>query len=106
MGNWNSVYAFEYKTMTPAVLKDIMVEAGVHMYTGEESPVYANERLLALHFKTGGAKTVRLPRACSKVVDVLSGKIVATDAAEFAYDFATPDTVLFEVFERREEESD
>jgi len=97
MDGWSSVYSFEYKTMTPAAMKSIMQEAGVHMYTDDLNPVYANQRLLAIHFKTGGAKTVHLPRKFGKVMDVYSGKVVAENTSEFTYEFASPDTVLFEL---------
>lgn len=97
MNGWTSVYAFEYGTMTPEVLKAIMKRAGVHLYTDGPEPVYANQRLLAIHTKDGGEKTVRLPRSCSKVIDVIRGATVAQNASEFVYRFATPDTALFEL---------
>ncbi len=94
---WTSVYSFEYGTLTPAALQKIMKDAGVHLYVDAETPVYANERLLAIHVKEGGPTKVRLPRAFSRVVEVVSGTVVAEDAAEFTYPFATPDTALFEL---------
>lgn len=97
MEGWTSVYAFEYKTMTPATLRDIMRRAGVHLYTEDETPVYANQRLLAIHVKEGGPKKIALPRAHARVVDVLKGTTVAEHAAEFTYHFAAPDTALFEL---------
>ena len=32
MDGWTSVYAYEFKTMTPAVLREILHAAGVHLY--------------------------------------------------------------------------
>lgn len=97
MGSWNSVYSFKYDTMTPTVLKEIMKNAEVHMYSDEEIPVYANERLIAVHFKQGGKKKISLPGSCKRIVDVYSNRTVAEDVTEFFYDFKTPDTVLFEI---------
>ncbi|MGI6574194.1 MAG: hypothetical protein ACOX19_12565 [Fermentimonas sp.] len=97
MDNWNSVYAYEYATVSPAVLKEIMKNAEVHMYINEESPVYANERLLSVHFKEGGRKKIYLRKSCKKVVDVYNNKVVAKNCREFDYNFASPDTVLFEI---------
>ena len=97
MDGWTSVYAFEYDTMTPTVIRDILRKAGVHFYVEKEIPVYTNERLLAVHCKTGGKKTVALPRTCKQIVNVLTGQTVAQDADTFTYDFQTPDTVLFEL---------
>ena len=96
-GKWKSVYAYEFKTMTPSVLKEIIRKAGVHMYTQEENPVYANERLLAVHFKEGGKKNISLPRSFRKVVDVISEKVVAEKASGFFCEFSTPDTKIFEL---------
>jgi hypothetical protein len=94
---WTSVYSFEYKTMTPAVLQNVMRAAGVHIYVDGEVPVYANRRLLAVHVKDGGERRVSLPGKTRKVVDVLTGETVAEDAAAFTYRFRTPDTALFEL---------
>ena len=94
-----NIYAYEYKTMTPAALREILHAAGVHLYIEGENPVFANQRLLAVHCKTGGEKTVALPRSYRKVVDVLSGTIVAEDSSSFVHRFRTPDTTLFELVE-------
>ena len=67
------------------------------MYTQEENPVYANERLLAIHFKEGGKKRISLPRSFRKVVDVINDKIVAEKSSGFSYEFSTPDTKIFEL---------
>ncbi len=100
MDGWSSVYSFEYGTMTPGVLREILRRAGVHLYVKGENPVYANERLLAIHCKTGGEKTVSLPQTCGKVVDILTGTTVAENTSAFTYRFESPDTVLFELVTR------
>jgi len=97
MDGWTSVYAFEYKTMTPAVLRQVLRRSGVHLYTEGEDVVYANQRLLAIHCKTGGEKSVSLPRDYGRVVDALTGTAVADNTAAFTYRFESPDTVLFEL---------
>lgn len=97
MGGWTSVYAFEYQTMTPAAIREILRRAGVHLYVEGEDPVYANRRLLAIHCQAGGEKRIALPRVCKRVVDVLKGVTVAEQAAAFTYRFESPDTVLFEL---------
>ncbi len=94
---WTSVYSFEYKTMTSAAMREMVRRAGVHLYTDGDDPVYANQRLLAIHVKEGGEKKVHLPRVCKKVVDVINGKVVAENVSDFIYPFLTPDTALFEL---------
>jgi len=97
MNGWTSVYAFEYKTMTSDVLKDILRKAGVHLYTDGPEPVYANQRLLAIHTKDGGEKVVSLPRECAAVRDVYAGKTIPVTNRTFTYFFKAPDTALFEL---------
>ncbi len=97
MNGWKSVYCYEYQTITPALLKDIMRNAGVHMFTDEENPVYANKKLLALHFKEGGEKKIYLPERCRKIVDVLNHKEIARNCTSFRFTFASPDTAIFEM---------
>ncbi|MDX9793919.1 MAG: hypothetical protein RBU24_10460 [Kiritimatiellia bacterium] len=97
MDGWTSVYAFEYKTLTPFALREIMRRAGVHLYVEGENPVFANARLLAVHCKEGGEKKISLPQSCKKVVDVLTGTTIAENATSFTYRFEKPDTALFEL---------
>jgi hypothetical protein len=97
MGGWRSVYCHDYKTMTPAVLKEITRAAGVHQYTDEPTPVYSNGKLLAIHVKDGGPKRVYLPSQCRKVIDLFNDKVVAENVKEFTYEFQSPDTAIFEL---------
>ena len=62
-------------------------------------PVYANTKLVSIHLAKGGKKKVSLPKKYTKVVEVFSNKVVAQNTDSFEYEFATPDTVLFELFE-------
>ncbi len=97
MNGWKSVYAFDYKVYTPAALRQLMKEADVHIYTEDEAPVYANEKLLAIHFKEGGNKKISLPRSCKRISNLLSGEVVAKKKSVFSYHFQTPDTVIFKL---------
>ncbi|MBU2904103.1 hypothetical protein KO529_04845 [Arenibacter algicola] len=97
MKGWKSVYAFKFETLTSTAMKKIMRDAGVHLYTDEENPVYANERLLAVHFKEGGKRKISLPKSCKKVINVYDNKVVGRNCSDFIYDFSSPDTVLFEI---------
>ena len=97
MDGWTSVYAYDYRKLTAEKFVEILTAAGCHRWTDVPSAVVANERLLSVHVKDGGRMKVRLPRACAKVVDLLSGETVATDAASFDCEFASPDTRIFEM---------
>lgn len=97
MKRWKSVYAFKYETLTSSAMKKIMQDAGVHMYSDEEVPVYANERLLAIHMDQGGEKNFTLPANVDKVKELYTGKVMSVKKRKFKYNFLTPDTALFEI---------
>lgn len=93
---WRSVYVYDYRTLTEAKTAEILKAAGCHFWTDRPTPVVANDHLLSVHVKEGGRWTVRLPKPCAKVVDLLNDRVVATDCTEFTDDFASPDTKIYE----------
>ena len=95
MDGWKSVYICDYKGATAEVVRKIAEEAGVHFYVEELLPIRATENLLMVHVKDGGKKKITLKKKYSKVTELYTNKIVATNASEFEYDFASPDTALF-----------
>ena len=97
MGDWNSVYVRDVKSLDSATLRKIAEEAGVHIYVDGLSPIFSNENLVCVHVKDGGQKSVSLPKKCAKVTELYTGKVVAENTDEFEYDFKTPDTALFEL---------
>lgn len=99
MGGWTSVYAHDYKDITAELIRTLGKEAGVHFYVEGLIPVRGNDRLLLVHVKDGGKKKVSLKKKYSKVVELYSNKVVAQNASEFEYDFASPDTALFELID-------
>jgi len=94
---WTSVYAGSYEALTPAVLRQAAVAAGVTIYCEEAVPVYANERLVAIHMAQGGEKTITLPVSCREVKELYTGRAVPVSDKKFRYTFAAPDTALFEL---------
>ncbi|MDO5317967.1 MAG: hypothetical protein Q4G65_05010 [bacterium] len=95
--DWLSIYAYDYRNLTTDKLRVLARTAGVHFWTEEPVPVVANERFFSVHVKEGGAKTLHLPRRCAKVVELMTDRVVAENTDEFTYDFASPDTALFEM---------
>ncbi len=94
---WTAVYAAGYTNLTPQVLKKAARDAGVTIYCEDEVPVFANEKLVAIHMAQGGAKTITLPGACREVRELYTGRVVPVQGRQFPYTFATPDTALFEL---------
>ena len=97
MDGWKSVYASEAKMFTKEAIREVCEKAGVHFYLDEMLPVFANERLISVHCKDGGVRTVRLPKKASKVVDLLTGEVVAKNTKSFKIEMASPDTKLYEI---------
>lgn len=95
--HWVAIYSLNYDTVTPKILKHIATEAQVTIYCNDEIPVFANEKLVAIHTAEGGEKTVTLPVICKEVRELYSGKTLPVYNYEFIYDFSTPDTALFEI---------
>ena len=60
-------------------------------------PVFANEKLIAIHTLEGGKKTVTLPVKCKEVRELYTNKVVPVKKQQFVYDFSAPDTALFEI---------
>lgn len=96
---WRSVYVSKYDDLTPAVLREAAVAAGVTIYCDDPVPVYANERLVAIHMAAGGEKTITLPTDCREVRELYTGKTIPVENRRFTYPFQTPDTALFELVE-------
>ena len=94
---WTAVYAASHADVTPQVLKKAAAGAGVTMYCVDEVPVFANERLVAVHTATGGERTITLPRACREVRELYTDRVIPVRDRQFRYSFATPDTTLFEL---------
>ena len=94
---WRSVAISNHDDATVAVLRDLARRAGVLRYVEDGSPVYASERLVAVHSKEGGVKRIALPRKVAKVTEAFSGRVVAENVQTFDYDFQAPETALFEL---------
>jgi hypothetical protein len=95
--NWLSAYVPDYDTLSPAILKQLANETGVTIYCQEEIPVYANERLVAIHTAEGGHKTISLPCACDSVTELYTGLKITVEDKCFTYEFKSPDTAVFNI---------
>ncbi len=95
MGGWTSVYARDHRLYTPEKLRDIIMKVGVSLWASRPTPIFANDRFIAVHTKEGGRITVHLPRRVARVIDLLTDRVVSKDATSFEAEFAAPDTRLF-----------
>lgn len=94
---WKSIYVHRYEDITPQMLRDAASKAGVNLYLDESAAVFANERLLAVHVANGGTKTISLPTECARARELFTDRSIPVSNKKFQYEFATPDTALFEL---------
>jgi hypothetical protein len=94
---WKAVYVPSYEGLTPQALRKVAVDAGVTIYCKDAVPVYANERLVAIHVAAGGEKRLTLPSDCRRVRELYTGRVIPVTGRQFSYQFNTPDTALFEL---------
>jgi hypothetical protein len=94
---WKSVYVPDYEQITPQTLRQTALEAGVTIICQDAVPVYANERLLAIHMAQGGQKNITLPCDCRQVRELYTGQVIPVTERHFSYTFKTPDTAFFEM---------
>lgn len=94
---WKAVYVPGYEDLTPQVLRRVAVEAGVTIVCEDAVPVYANERLVAIHTAQGGQKRITLPGDCRHVRELYTGQEIPVTNRRFSYTFDTPGTALFEL---------
>ncbi|MFA6176520.1 MAG: hypothetical protein WC765_08090, partial [Phycisphaerae bacterium] len=94
---WTAVYASGYDEVTPETLRQAAVAAGVTIYCQDAVPVFANERLVAVHMSQGGEKTIALPCECVQVKELYTGQVIPVANRCFTYEFQSPDTALFEL---------
>ena len=96
---WRSVYVpgYDKALLDAEAMAALLKRAGAHSYADYPAVVHANTRLFSVHLKDGGKRVVRLPRRAERVMELISGRTVAEDADSFEYNFASPDTRIFEI---------
>lgn len=76
------------------MLVSLAKRAGGHLSSDSSDPVDANDRLVALHARFEGMKTIRLPRR-TDVYDVFGGRMIAHGVDSFSFDAPLHSSWLF-----------
>lgn len=97
LDGYTSYYLHKYADLTPEILKDIAKECGVRVTTEEKIPVYAEGNLLAVHTAEGGVLNLSVDEKYTEAEELFTGKISEIKGGKFNYEFASPDTALFEL---------
>ncbi len=81
------------RAWTPAELRTVWKNAGVHVWLDEDDVLYAKRGWLMIHTLTGGRREVRLPFA-ARVDDVFEDRLVADGADRIVLDLPPRSTTL------------
>jgi hypothetical protein len=90
---WRSIWTGA-PALPSTVLRKMLREAGVHIYTGTGDQAFAVNDLLAVHACFSGTRTIELPCTC-EVVDALSGETTANLCSSFDWKASRADTGIW-----------
>ena len=80
-------------------------EAGVHIYSGQDDFLNANNSVCVLHAREGGEKRINLPSRCD-VYDVLNGRQLVTEASSVKVTLQEGETGIYFFGSQREWEGE
>ncbi|MCS7239196.1 MAG: hypothetical protein NZ899_13145 [Thermoguttaceae bacterium] len=93
MDGWRSVYIAK-PNLPASLLKTLAAEAGVHIYSATEEPLWANSHFVALHSQQGGLREIVLPKKAAQARELFSGATVAVNTDRIQLRVESPGTVL------------
>lgn len=92
-GSATTVFSGTWQVDLP-FLRQLLNLAGVRIVSDDGDPIEANDRLVTLHARSSGRKTIRLPHKAD-VLDVYARKVIAEDVSSFSFDATLHSTHLF-----------
>lgn len=92
-GKARSVFMGSYH-LDVQMLRRLIRNSGVHLYSDTLDPLEANEHFLLLHARNAGLKTIRLPRKTT-VIDVFARRLIAKEVDSFTFEAPLHSTTLF-----------
>jgi hypothetical protein len=90
--NWTSVY-IQTPPAPSSILRELLRNAGIHIYIDSDDVLYANESFIAIHSAKEGAKSIRLPKE-REVWDVFEGRRIGK-VKEWKLNVPAYKTILF-----------
>ncbi|MDD3585954.1 MAG: hypothetical protein PHQ75_02115 [Thermoguttaceae bacterium] len=91
----HSIYVPSPKTLKEDDMRRAIKYAGVHSWTDQSLPVYANARLVAIHIGKAGKVKLNFPCKCKAVTELFSGKKYENVDA-IVLETTGPETLLFQ----------
>ncbi|MCQ2397543.1 MAG: beta-galactosidase, partial [Lentisphaeria bacterium] len=78
------------------LMVSVLRKAGVHVYVDTPDAVWATKDIFAVCVKEGGIRSLKVPKACAELVDMISGECYKVDAEGIAcVDFLPRQTKVF-----------
>jgi hypothetical protein len=74
--------------------RNILQDAGVHVYSRDGDQLMANNRFVALYCISGGEKLITLPGSC-RAVDAMTGNVLAETTREIRFQARAGETRSF-----------
>ena len=90
---WTSIWSAAPNPPS-ALLRSIARQAGVNIYSDQDDQVFASDKMLSVHTRHAGERTIKLPKKC-KVYDPFQKKYIAENVDEFKYNIPAATTELW-----------
>lgn len=97
--DWTSVYSAT-PLLSPKLVKRIAEDAGVAVRVAGVEPSYVSRNMIGLHSAVARTETLRFTEPM-RVIDLLTGEILAADATELEVTVPGPGTRLLHVYSAR-----
>jgi len=91
--DWTSWYCAA-GNIPASVLRRIVKDSGVHLYTKGNDPVYANSRIVAIHSTEGGTVSLQLPHD-AKAEELFDGGIFESESNTLTVDIRPGEMKLY-----------
>jgi hypothetical protein len=95
MGTWKSIYS-PTSGIPKIILRQILQEAGVHIYSTGNDAITANNNWISIHASGSGTKTIYLPSP-SSVYNIISNQPIGDNLSQFSFNMTHGDTAIFTV---------
>ncbi|MGE4358200.1 MAG: hypothetical protein AB7E08_06620, partial [Candidatus Omnitrophota bacterium] len=91
--NWTSIWSGA-PNLPSSLLRNIARYAGCHIYDEGDDQIFASEKVLAIHTRYAGERTIKLPKKCD-VYDPFQKKYIAKGVKEFKVSIPAATTELW-----------
>lgn len=95
LGSRKSVYS-SAPLLQPNLIRNILEQAGVHIYSKGNDLIYANDTYVSLTAYASGNRLLQLPKD-QKITDALNGQVLAENSDRITFDAQQYETRIFKL---------